>query len=66
MKPLLNNWKTSLLGIILIACGIYTGVLARQSWTESAPVILSGIGLLFSKDAKREPETGVPSNGLNK
>jgi hypothetical protein len=48
---ILNNWKTSLIGLTLIAAGLYTGLSAKQSWAESGPIIVAGIGLLFSKDA---------------
>jgi len=58
MKTLiLNNWKTSLIGIFLMAAGLYTGLTAKQSWTESGPIILAGAGLIFSKDAGKSPET---------
>ncbi len=53
---IIENWKTSLLGCILIAAGLYTGLTAKQNWIESGPIILSGIGLLFSKDAQKSPE----------
>jgi hypothetical protein len=53
---ILNNWKTSLIGILLMAAGLYTGLTAKQSWIESGPIILSGAGLIFSKDADNAPE----------
>ena len=56
---LIDNWKTSLLGIILIGAGLYTGLSAKQSWVESGPIILSGVGLLFSKDAASSAEAIV-------
>src|ERR1039458_964880 len=50
---LIDNWKTSLVGLALIGAGLYTGLTAKQNWTESGPVILAGTGLIFSKDAKK-------------
>ena len=55
----LNNWKTSLIGLSLISAGLYTGLTAKQSWTDSGPIILAGVGLIFSKDAGKSPETIV-------
>ena len=54
---IIENWKTSLLGLALIAAGLYTGITAKQNWFESGPIILSGVGLLFAKDAQNSPET---------
>ncbi len=53
---ILNNWKTSIIGILLMGAGIYTGLTAKQSWAESGPIILAGVGLIFSKDAGKTPE----------
>ncbi len=63
---LFENWKTSLLGMILVGAGIYTGFTAKQSWTESATVILSGIVLICSKDARRTPENILSDNIKNR
>jgi len=52
----LNNWKTSLIGLLLIGAGLYTGVTAKQSWAETGPIILAGAGLIFSKDAGEAPQ----------
>ena len=54
---LFENWKTSLLGIVLICAGLFTGLTARQSWMESGSIILAGVGLVFSRDAQKSPET---------
>ena len=53
---ILNNWKTSLIGILLMGAGLYTGLTAKQSWVESGPIILAGVGLIFSKDAGEAPQ----------
>ena len=51
MKPIVSNWRTSLVGLALVATGLYTGATAKQSWTESGTVIGLGLGMLFVKDA---------------
>lgn len=53
---IMHNWKTSLIGILLIAAGLYTGLTAKQSWIESGPIVMAGAGLIFSKDAGETPE----------
>ena len=62
---LIDNWKTSLVGLALIGAGLYTGLTAKQNWTESGPVILAGTGLIFSKDAKKNPES-IMKNAIEK
>lgn len=52
---LIENWKTSLLGLILLGSGLYTGLSGKQNWTECSPVLLAGIGLLYSGDARKYP-----------
>ena len=61
---LFENWKTSMLGIVLICAGLYTGLMAKQSWMESGFVILAGTGLIFSKDAGKSPEA-IIKDALN-
>jgi hypothetical protein len=66
MKTILfENWKTSLLGLILVCAGTYSGFTNKQSWTESGPIILSGIGLICSRDAKKSPAEILSSNLVN-
>jgi len=50
MYNFLNSWITSILGVILIVAGIYTGIKGVTSWTESSVIIMIGIKGLFSKD----------------
>lgn len=61
---LFENWKTSLLGIVLICAGLFTGLTAKQSWMESGSIILAGAGLVFSKDAQKTPGT-IIKDALN-
>jgi general stress protein CsbA len=46
----MKSWKTTLIGLALIGAGIYTGVTAKTSWTESAVIITMGAGFLVAKD----------------
>ena len=41
---------STVLGLVLIVTGIYTGVTARQSWTESSIVIGGGCVVMGLKD----------------
>lgn len=53
---LLTNWRTSLIGLVFIAAGLYSGITAKQSWTESMMVIGAGTGFIFTKDAINPPQ----------
>ena len=50
---MLKHWETSMLGIVLILAGVYTGVTAKTSWTESSIIITIGVGFLRSSDANK-------------
>ena len=56
MKTITKNWKTTVLGLIMIAAGLYTGITAKASWTESMVIMTAGLGFVFSKD---HDKTGV-------
>jgi len=62
---LIANWKTGCIGLVLISAGLYSGITAKQSWTECGPIIIAGIGLVFSKDAQRNPIDTI-TNKINK
>jgi len=62
---LINNWKTGIFGLLLIGAGMYTGLTSKQNWTESGPIIIAGIGLVFSKDAQKNPKESL-KNTLTK
>jgi hypothetical protein len=58
----IKNWKTTSSGIVLIAGGLArgyiaykTGTINEESVTTSATAVLTGLGLIFAKDAN---ETG--------
>lgn len=46
----MRNWKTNIVGAILIIAGLYTGIFGKTTWTESAIIITMGTGFFFSKD----------------
>ena len=56
MKRITNRFKqnpfTTSIGIILVFGGIFTGVTAKASWTESIMAITTGIGFIYTADAK--------------
>jgi hypothetical protein len=45
----LTNWKTSLIGVVVIAGGILLVIKGDQ--TLGATVIMAGVGLIAAKDA---------------
>ena len=45
----MKNWKTSLIGIVLMLSGLYTGI-TTGVWSEAAVIIGIGVGFLVSKD----------------
>jgi hypothetical protein len=44
------HWKTTLMGLVLIAGGIASVYLGKADWTGALMVISVGIGLVFSPD----------------
>jgi hypothetical protein len=52
MKNIYKSWKTTLLGIILIGCGLaYVFINATPDYIIMSLLIASGIGLVFSPDS---------------
>ena len=45
-----RNWKTTIIGLVLTVAGLYTGITAKASWTESLAIISIGIGFVVAKD----------------
>jgi hypothetical protein len=45
-KRILNNWKTSALGFVLLATCVYTVVSGKATWIEVTPII-GGACILF-------------------
>lgn len=50
MHNIIKAYKSSVLGVIFIAAGIYTGVTAKASWGESTIIIAAGCALLKMND----------------
>jgi hypothetical protein len=46
----MKNYKTNIIGCVLILAGLYTGITGKSSWTESSVIITIGIGFFVSKD----------------
>ena len=58
MKALLQNWKTSSTGVIMVAGAIihlafqiHAKTANENSWTLAVSAIVGGIGLIFAGDA---------------
>jgi hypothetical protein len=52
MKKILKNWKSSLSGVGLLITGIVS--IVAKDYTNGSAQIVSGIGLLFSKDISND------------
>lgn len=50
MHNIIKAYKSTVLGIIFIAAGIYTGVTAKATWGESTIIIAAGCALLKMND----------------
>jgi hypothetical protein len=52
MKNVIESWKTTLLGIILIVCGLaYVFINLSPDYIIVCLLVGSGIGLIFSPDS---------------
>jgi hypothetical protein len=52
MKNIYKSWKTTLLGIVLIGCGLaYVFINPTPDYIIMSLLIASGIGLVFSPDS---------------
>lgn len=45
----MKNWKTTLVGLVLIGAGIYVFIQTKD-YTQSGLAIAAGIGLILAKD----------------
>lgn len=45
----MTNWKTTLTGLIVIACGVY--LIVKGTTEAGIPVVIAGVGLLCAKDS---------------
>ena len=54
MKNILNNWKTSVAGILVLFCvGLYlSGKITSEQLTTSIPIV-TGLALFAAKDSNK-------------
>jgi len=45
------DWKTSLMGLVIIGGGLASVFMGKADWTGAVVVITLGIGLVFSPDS---------------
>ena len=45
------EWKTSLMGLVIIGGGLVSVFMGKADWTGAVVVITLGIGLVFSPDS---------------
>lgn len=45
------NWKTTLIGLVIILGGLASVFMGKSDWTGAVIVITLGIGLVFSPDS---------------
>ena len=66
MKNVIKSWKTTLLGLVLIASGIgYTFVNDAPDYILVSILIGSGIGFLFAPDSVIELLKNKSKDGFN-
>jgi hypothetical protein len=64
MKDLLNNWKTTSAGFLMIggsiihlAFSIHSGIANENTYTIALGAVIGGVGLMFAGDAGAKPPT---------
>jgi len=66
MKNVIKSWKTTLLGLVLIVCGLaYVFVNVAPDYILMSILIGSGIGLLFVPDSVIELLKSKSKDGFN-
>lgn len=48
---MLNNWKTTITGILTILTAVWTMICNGAADTGSVSAIVAGLGLIFAKDS---------------
>jgi len=48
----MKNWRTTLVGLIVIAVGVVHLYVAKQADAEGLGMLTSGVGLILAKDAQ--------------
>jgi hypothetical protein len=49
-----ENWKSTLIGFIIIISGLVSVFLDKSNWTEASVIIATGAGFIFTADAKKK------------
>ena len=49
-----KSWKTTLIGWLLIVSGVASVFLKVTNWLDAIPLLVIGIGFVFTEDAKNE------------
>jgi hypothetical protein len=61
-KNITKSYKTTLLGLILVAAGIASVFYEKATWIETTTIILIGLGLIISPDSvKKKIDSETPS-----
>ncbi len=55
VERIFKNWKTSILGILVIGSSLAAVFLGKASLTEAGAFITLGIGFFFLKDSSPKP-----------
>lgn len=62
-KHIWQSWKTSSAGVALIAGACISVFMGKSTWTDAAPIIGIGIGLLGLKDPGKNNNNNPPMAG---
>jgi hypothetical protein len=53
-KIKVSNWKTTLIGWVLLLSGLASVLLKMTNWIDATPLLIIGIGFILAEDSKSD------------
>jgi hypothetical protein len=53
-KIKVSNWKTTLIGWVLLLSGLASVLLKMTNWIDATPLLIIGIGFILTEDSKSD------------
>jgi membrane-bound ClpP family serine protease len=53
-KIKVSNWKTTLIGWVLLLSGLASVLLKMTNWIDATPLLIIGIGFILAEDSKND------------
>jgi hypothetical protein len=53
-KIKISNWKTTLIGWVLLLSGLASVLLKMTNWIDATPLVIIGIGFILAEDSKND------------